>query len=438
MRLHYVLVFFTALSVLLSACNSLPRDDEVDIAPYNVIYGLSFPIQSQKKDNMLYVLDKKSYMYCIDLDNYSSLFNNDLKEAGKSGTLSSNSPKSSRTVTDSEKCELKLPPNNTARPKGIKLAELAYSLTPISFSLSPSGSSLYIVVCVSSDNSDIDGMYYILNFDTAAKSVLNAIPLDTLDSYWESDDATTDASTGAEKSTGNIARQIYANDETLFVSGNKRLFIIPIKDDYSYVSKTENSISAETTEIMSPYLVQEHNGNIYLSSRENNFGVHVYGYDLTKKSISYQGKESIVNDVIGNHYPVSMNIFDDKLYCSSYGKIGIFTIDEKNKTPTLCKKMEISVSSLSFVSDVKTIDDYYAAGFNYKTEEDMTVSTGYNHLFIRSGVALWKSDGERVTGENEYWIDGIIKNIELWKNGDSYFSVSLCQDKDYLIINQLQ
>lgn len=439
MRLNYLFVFFATFSVLLSACDDLPKDDEVDIAPYNIISGLFSPLQSQKKDNMLYVLDKKSHIYCIDLKNYSSLFNEDLKSSGISGTLSSNSPKASKALPDSEKFTLKLPVS-TVRPKGIKLSELNYSLIPVSFSLSPDGSSLYIVAYVACDNSDIDGMYYILNFDTATKTISNAFPLDILTSYKVSDDAA-DVTTDANKNTGNIARQIYVNDKSLFISGNKRLFIIPIKEgkvdpDYDYYTNKEKSfISAETTETISPYLVQEYNDNIYLSSREKDFGVHVYSYDLVKKTISYQKKESVINDVIGNHFPASMNIFDNKLYCSSYEKFGIFNINE-NKG--LSVAMNVPVRDLSFVSDVKVIDDYYAAGFNYKIEEDMTVSTGYNHLFIRSGVALWDNSGVRLTPENDYWIDGNIKNIELWKNGNSYFSVSLCQDKDYLIINQLK
>ena len=96
------------------------------------------------------------------------------------------------------------------------------------------------------------------------------------------------------------------------------------------------------------------------------------------------------------------------------------------------------VSNLSLVSDVKVIDDYYAAVYNYKIEEDMTVSSGYNHLFIRSGVAFWDKDGKRLTRSDDYWIDGNVKHVELWKNEDSYFSISVCQDKGHLIINQLK
>ncbi len=440
MRSSYLFIFIAVFSLFLSACDTLPKDDEVDIAPYNVISGLSLPFQTQKNDNMLYVLDKKSHLYCIDLNDYSSLFNEDLKNKGKSGTLSNNSPKASKALSDNEKITLKFP-TNAVRPSKINLSKLDYSLNPVSFSLSPDGSSLYIVVYVScSDNSDIDGMYYVLNFDTASKTVSNAFPLDTLTSYRVSDDVTTDVTIDATKNTGNVARQIYASNKSLFISGSKRLFIIPVKDgkvdpDYDYYTNKEKSfISAETTETMSPYLVQEYNGNVYLSSRENNFGVHVYNYDLTKKTISFQKKESVVNDVIGSRYPASMNIFGNRLYCSSYERFGIFDIE--NETSSVA--MNVNVCDLSLVSDVKVIDDYYAAGFNYKIEEDMTVSIGYNHLFIRSGVALWDKNGTRLTSENDYWIDGNIKNIELWKNGNSYFSVSLCQDKNYLIINQLK
>lgn len=448
MRLNHLFIFIAAFSVLLSACDNLPKDDEVDIAPYNVISGLSLPFQTQKKDNMLYVLDKKSHVYCIDLNDYSSIFNEDLKSKGKSGTLSNNSPKASKALSESEKITLKLP-IGTVRPYNkddgkIDLSKLDYSLVPVSFSLSPDGSSLYIVVYVScSDNSNIDGMYYILNFNTADKKVVNAIPLDTMKNYSYTDsDATTDIDviSDATASTGNSARQIYANDKTLFVTGNKRLFIIPIKNgkvdpEYDFYTDNKKSfISAETAETMSPYLVQEYNGSVYLSSREKNFGVHVYNYDLTKKTISFLKKESVINDVIGNRYPVSMNIYGNKLYCSSYERFGIFNIENE----TLSLAMNINACDLSLVSDVKVIDDYYAAGFNYKIEEDMTVSIGYNHLFIRSGVAFWDKDGNRLTAKDDYWIDGNIKNIELWKNGNSYFSISLCQDKTYLVINQLK
>ena len=442
MRLNYLFIFFVICSVMLSSCDGLPRTDEVDIAPYNVISGLSLPMQSQKKDNMLYVLDKKSHIYCIDLNEYSELFNKDLSSKGKSGTLSSNSPKNSKALSESEKIALKLPAD-TIRPKGINLSKLNYSLIPVSFSLMSSGTSLFVIVCVScSDNSDIDGMYYILNFDTATKTIVTAIPLDKLTSYRVSDDESTDITTDAEKSTGNVARQIFADDDKLFVTGNKRLFIIPLENgkvaaDYDYYTDKEKSfISAETTKTMSPYLVQAFNNNVYLSSRENNFGVHVYNYDLESKTISFLRKEKAVNNVIGNHYPISMNIINNKLYCSSYEKFGIFKI-ENTDTPSVIET-SIKVSNLSLVSDVKVIDDYYAAVYNYKIEEDMTVSSGYNHLFIRSGIAFWDKDGIRLTKENDYWIDGNVKNVELWKNEDSYFSISVCQDKNFLIINQLK
>ena len=442
MRLNYLSILFVICSVMLSSCDGLPRTDEVDIAPYNVISGLSLPMQSQKKDNMLYVLDKKSYVYCIDLNEYSELFNKDLSSKGKSGTLSSNSPKNSKALSESEKIALKLPAD-TIRPKGINLSKLDYSLIPVSFSLTSSGTSLFIIVCVScSDNSDIDGMYYILNFDTATKTIVTAIPLDKLTSYRVSDDESTDVTTDAEKSTGNVARQIYADTDKLFVTGNKRLFIIPLENgkvaaDYDYYTDKEKSfISAETKETMSPYLVQVFNNKVYLSSHENNFGVHVYNYDLEAKTISFLRKEEAVNNVIGNHFPISMNIINNKLYCSSYEKLGIFNI-ENSDVPSV-KVSEEKVSNLSLVSDVKVIDDYYAAVYNYKIEEDMTVSSGYNHLFIRSGIAFWDKDGKRLTKESDYWIDGNVKNVELWKNEDSYFSISVCQDKNLLIINQLK
>lgn len=447
MRLNHLFIFLAALSILLSACDGLPKEDEVDIAPYNVISGLQLSLQTQKKDNMLYVLDRKSYVYCIDLNNYSSVFNEDLKDKGKSGTLSNNSPKASKALSESEKITLKLP-NNAVRPKGIDLSNLKYSLNPVGFSLSPDGSFLYIVVYVSvddDDNDEIDGMYYILNFDTAEKKVSHAFPLDIMKEYsYVSSDATkneiTDVTTDVSESTVNSVRQIYSNGDALFVTGNKRLFVIPMKDgkvdpDYDYYTdKEKRFISAETTETMSPNLVQEYNGNVYLSSRENNYGVHVYNYDLTEKTISFRKKESAVNDVIGNRYPVCMNIFGDKLYCSSYEKLGIFNIG----SDTLSTVTNINVCDLSFVSDVKVIDDYYAAGFNYKIEEDMTVPMGYNHLFIRSGVAFYDKDGNRLTENGDYWIDGNIKSIELWKNGESYFSISLCQDRTSLVINQLK
>ena len=54
MRLNYLFVFLFVGSMILSSCDGLPKDDEVDIAPYNTIAGLSLPIQSQIKDNMLY------------------------------------------------------------------------------------------------------------------------------------------------------------------------------------------------------------------------------------------------------------------------------------------------------------------------------------------------------------------------------------------------
>lgn len=446
MRLNYLFVFLFVGSMILSSCDGLPKDDEVDIAPYNTIAGLSLPIQSQIKDNMLYVLDKKAYVYCIDLNNYSSLFNEDLKNKGVSGTLSSNTPKDSKILSESEKIALKLPvdsirPGSGKEENGIKLATLKYTLTPMSFSLTPDGTSLYIVACVScSDNSSIDGMYYILNFDTASKTVSSAFPLDKLSSYRDSDDAISDTTTDVKKDTGNTARKIYANTDKLFVTGNKRLFIIPVQDgkvnpDYDYYTNKEKSfISAETEGTMSPYLVQECDNKVYLSSRENDYGVHVYNYDLDKKTVSFIKKENVINDVIGNHYPGSMNIFNNKLYCSSYNRFGIFKIDGE----TVSIEFNVPVCDNSYVADVKVIEDYYAAGYNYKTEEDMTVTTGYNHLFIRSAVAFWDKDNKRLTSENDYWIDGNIKNIELWKNGNSYFSISVCQDKTYLIINQLK
>ncbi|MEE1289603.1 MAG: hypothetical protein UHW86_01075, partial [Spirochaetota bacterium] len=336
MRINFLFTILLTYSIILSSCDGLPRTDEVDIAPYNTISGLSLPFQSQKKDNMLYVLDRKDYLYCIDLNNYSSLFNEDLKNKGKSGTLSSNNAKDSKTLSDAEKILLKLP-KDTVRPAKIKLSDLKYSLTPISFSLIPDGTSLYIVVCVAcSDNADIDGMYYVLNFDTTTKTISNAFPLDKLTSYRVNDDVDTDVTTDAKKSTGNIASQIYANDTNLFISGTKRLFIIPTKDgkvdpDYDYYTDKENSfISAETTNTMSPYLIQEHNDKVYLSSREKDYGVHVYSYNLEEKTISWVKKESLVNDVIGNHYPACMNVFENKLYCSSYEKLGIFNIETEN------------------------------------------------------------------------------------------------------------
>lgn len=442
MRLNYLSIFFVICSVILSSCDGLPRTDEVDIAPYNVISGLSLPLQSQKKDNMLYVLDKKSHLYCIDLNEYSELFDKNLINKGKSGTLSDNSPKASKALSESEKITLKLP-SDTIRPKGINLSKLNYSLTPVSFSLMSSGASLYIIVCVScSDNSDIDGMYYILNFDTSTKKIVTAIPLDKLTSYRISDDESTDVTTDAKKSTGNVARQIFADEDKLFVTGNKRLFIIPLENgkvaaDYDYYTDKEKSfISAETTETMSPYLVQVVNNNVYLSSHENNFGVHVYNYDLEAKTVSFLRKEDAVNKVIGNHFPISMNIINNKLYCSSYERLGIFNIENSDE-PSVIESNE-KVSNLSLVSDVKVIDDYYAAVYNYKIEEDMTVSSGYNHLFIRSGVAFWDKDGKRLTRSDDYWIDGNVKHVELWKNEDSYFSISVCQDKGHLIINQLK
>jgi hypothetical protein len=440
MRINFLFTILLTYSIILSSCDGLPRTDEVDIAPYNTISGLSLPFQSQKKDNMLYVLGRKDYLYCIDLNNYSSLFNEDLKDKGISGTLSNNRAKNTKNLADAEKILLKLP-KDTIRPAKIKLSDLKYSLTPISFSLTPDGTSLYIVVCVAcSDNADIDGMYYVLNFDTTTKAISNAFPLDKLTSYRVSDDELTDVTTDAKKSTGNIASQIYANDTNLFISGTKRLFIIPTKDgkvdpDYDYYTDKENSfISAETTNTMSPYLIQEHNDKVYLSSREKDYGVHVYSYNLEEKTISWVKKESLVNDVIGNHYPACMNVFENKLYCSSYEKLGNFNIETENTE--ILKNIEVCDSS--FVCDVKTIEDYYAVGFNYKIEEDMTVSSGYNHFFIRSAVAFWDKEGNRLTADNDYWIDGNIKAIELWKNGNSYFSISICQDKNALIINQLK
>ncbi len=441
MRINLLFTALLTCSIIFLSCDGLPRTDEVDIAPYNTISGLSLPFQSQKKDNMLYILDRKDYLYCIDLNNYSPLFNEDLKDKGISGTLSNNRAKDTKTLSDAEKILLKLP-KDTVRPAKIKkLADLKYSLTPISSSLTPDGTSLYIVVCVScSDNADIDGMYYVLNFDTAAKTVSNAFPLDVLNSYKISDDVDTDVTTDVKKNTGNTASQIYANDTNLFISGTKRLFIIPTKEgkvnpDYDYYTDKNNSfVSVETTNTMSPYLIQEHNNKVYLSSREKDYGVHVYSYNLEERNISWVKKESIVNDVIGNHYPACMNILDGKLYCSSYEKFGIFNIETENTEILENKK----VCDSSFVCDVKTVDGYYATAFNYKIEEDMTVSSGYNHFFIRSGVAFWDDEGERITPENGYWIDGNIKTIELWKNGNSYFSISICQDKNVLIINQLK
>ena len=189
MRINFLFTILLTYSIILSSCDGLPRTDEVDIAPYNTISGLSLPFQSQKKDNMLYVLDRKDYLYCIDLNNYSSLFNEDLKDKGISGTLSNNRAKNTENLADAEKILLKLPPKDTIRPAKIKLSDLKYSLTPISFSLTPDGTSLYIVVCVAcSDNADIDGMYYVLNFDTTTKAISNAFPLDKLTSYRVSDD----------------------------------------------------------------------------------------------------------------------------------------------------------------------------------------------------------------------------------------------------------
>ena len=426
MRLNYLSILFVICSVMLSSCDGLPRTDEVDIAPYNVISGLSLPMQSQKKDNMLYVLDKKSYVYCIDLNEYSELFNKDLSSKGKSGTLSSNSPKNSKALSESEKIALKLPAD-TIRPKGINLSKLDYSLIPVSFSLTSSGTSLFIIVCVScSDNSDIDGMYYILNFDTATKTIVTAIPLDKLTSYRVSDDESTDVTTDAEKSTGNVARQIYADTDKLFVTGNKRLFIIPLENgkvaaDYDYYTDKEKSfISAETKETMSPYLVQVFNNNVYLSSHENNFGVHVYNYYLEAKTISFLRKEEAVNNVIGNHFPISMNIINNKLYCSSYEKLGIFNIENSDvpsvKVPIFVQTVStrnIKVGQRSLTNHNKLL---------WRVEGADGVKTGFTKAAGRTLVSSAIRDGRRLIcvtlNDGNDWAD----HATLLENGFSRYT----------------
>lgn len=426
------------ISLLCQSCQ-LPTNDVVEFEKYNKIEGFSSPFQSvlDTTSDTLYVLDKIKGLIVLNFNDtrYSNLeeimafpknFSVDTTEIIKTNTL----------------------PENTPVPYDVKSnlssSALKYELIPISFAVISKNATPYAfvisTVSISSETSDkagnyFGGMYYILKINLHNKTVEWAFPLDAV------------PKDEADKSydVGHKGRGITVSNDAIFIAGDKYpIRIIPIDadgnihPDYQYDENynrkvlTINSGSKKTTD---PNLIQVYEDKIYLSSRNNyDSGIHCYAFSLPlalgsfSTGLPYYSENSSYSYT--RNFPKSMRIVGGNLYASFYKNFIIYQLNPNNPI-----ERSIFLNDNVMVIDSQPYNNLYIASYNYKIEENKIAETGYDHFFIRSGIAVFDQNFTKI---KDFYVDGNIRNTQIIEKNSKILAISICQDKTYLIVNGIE